>query len=274
MSEHLTSPHNPRIKAVARLEKRSERMERRLTVVEGVREVALAISAGIVPVEAYVCDDFVGDELRSVVHWLGHLDATRQTRLCTVTAEVFTRMAVREGSGGVLLVIPFLDLSLAHLPQKSPQFFTVIEGAEKPGNVGAILRTADAAGVHGVAVCGGVDLHNPNVVRASLGTLFTVPVAEATSPETLTWLRQQGVQIVAATPEGAVPYTAVDYTAPTAVVLGSEAFGLSQTWLDAADARVFIPMRGEADSLNLSASTAILLYEVVRQRAATERASG
>jgi TrmH family RNA methyltransferase len=143
----------------------------------------------------------------------------------------------------------------------------VVEAAEKPGNVGAILRTADAAGVQGVIVCGGADLHNPNVVRASLGTIFTVPVAEATTAETLAWLHSHGVQIVATTPAATLRYTAADLTAPTAIVVGSEAEGLSAAWLDAADVCVYIPMHGEADSLNLSASTAILLYEVVRQRA-------
>ena len=268
MPESITSLQNARIKEVARLEKRSERTQRRLTLVEGVREVTHAIGAGIVPIEAYVCPELVGPELRGLVFWLEHLDTVRQTRLFTVTSAVFARMAVREASGGVLLVIPYLDVSLAHLPQSPPQFYTVVEAAEKPGNVGAILRTADAAGVHGVVVCGGADLHNPNVVRASLGTIFTVPVAEATTAETLAWLRSHGVQIVAATPDATLRYTDADLTVPTAIVMGSEAQGLSAAWLDAADRCVRIPMHGEADSLNLSASTAILLYEVVRQRAA------
>ena len=267
MPESITSLQNPRIKEVARLEKRSERGERRLTLVEGAREVSRALAAGIVPVKAYVCPELVGPALHAAVAQLEHLDHVRRTRLCTVTPAVFARLAVREESGGVLLVTPYLDVSLAHLPQRPPQFFTVVEAAEKPGNVGAILRTADAAGVHGVIACGGVDLHNPNVVRASLGTLFTVPVAEATTAETLAWLRSQGVQIVAATPEATLRYTDADFTTPTAIVMGSEAQGLSAAWLDTADVRVRIPMHGEADSLNLSASTAILLYEVVRQRA-------
>lgn len=266
MSEPITSPHNTRIKAVTRLGKRGERAERQQTAVEGVREISRALAAGIVPVEAYVCPELVGPALREVVAQLEELDAARRTHLFTVTPAVFARLAVREESGGVLLVIPFLDVTLAHLPQRPPQFFTVIEGAEKPGNVGAILRTADAAGVHGVVVCGGVDLHNPNVVRASLGTIFTVPVAESTSAEALNWLRRQGVQIVAATPDATLRYTDANLTVPTAIVMGSEAHGLSRAWLDAADVRVRVPMHGEADSLNLSASTAILLYEVVRQR--------
>ena len=267
MSEPITSPQNARIKAVVRLEKRAERAARQQTVVEGTREVSRALAAGIVPAEAYVCPELVGPALREAVARLEELDAARRTRLFTVTPEIFAKLAVREESGGVLLVIPYLDVSLAQLPQNPPQFFTVIEGAEKPGNVGAILRTAGAAGVHGVILCGGVDLHNPNVVRASLGTIFTVPVAEATTAEALTWLRRHGVQIVAATPDATLRYTAADLTVPTAIVMGSEAQGLSAEWLEAADVCVHIPMHGEADSLNLSASTAILLYEVVRQRA-------
>ena len=266
MPEHITSLQNDRIKAIARLEKRSERTARRLTVVEGVREVSHALATSVVPVEVYVCPELVGPGSREVVARLEELDAAQRTRLFTVTPAVFARLAVREESGGVLLVIPYLDVSLTHLPQRPPQFFTVVEAAEKPGNVGAILRTADAAGVHGVILCGGADLHNPNVVRASLGALFTVPVAEASSVETLAWLRSHGVQIVAATPDATLRYTDADFTAPTAIVMGSEAQGLSAAWLDAAAVRVRIPMHGEADSLNLSASTAILLYEVVRQR--------
>jgi len=142
----------------------------------------------------------------------------------------------------------------------------VIDRPEKPGNLGAILRTADAAGVDGVIVCGGVDVYNPNVVRASLGTLFTVPVAEATPEAAIAWLRQRGIRLVATTPDAVTPYTAVDLTGPVAIVMGSEAEGLSAQWLAAADVRVVIPMFGQADSLNLATATALLLYEVVRQR--------
>jgi TrmH family RNA methyltransferase len=141
---------------------------------------------------------------------------------------------------------------------------------EKPGNLGAILRTADAAGVDGVIVCSdgtaSTDIHNPNVVRASLGTLFSVPVVTATTTETITWLQAQQIQIVVATPEAEEAYTAVNLQTAVALVTGSEAHGLSQKWLDAANAQVKIPMHGIADSLNLSTATALLLYEVVRQR--------
>ena len=142
----------------------------------------------------------------------------------------------------------------------------MIDRPEKPGNLGAILRTADAAGVDGVIVCGGVDLHNPNVVRASLGALFTVPVAEAGAAEAIAWFTAHGIRIIATTPDAVTRYTAVDLTGPVAVVMGSEAEGLSAPWLAAADERVMIPMAGAVDSLNLATSTALLLYEVVRQR--------
>ncbi len=268
MPTHLTSLHNPHVKDVLKLEKRSERTRRRLTLVEGVREVSRALAAGITPVEAFVCPERVDQAtMHGVLAQLARLDAERRCRLFTVTPELFTRLAVREESGGVVLVIPFLDTRLARLPVRATPFLAVLDRPEKPGNLGAILRTADAAGVDGVIVCGGVDVHNPNVVRASLGTLFTVPVAEATDAAAISWLRQQGVRLVATTPDAVVPYTAVDLTGPVAVVMGSEAEGLNAQWLAAADVRVVIPMFGQADSLNLATATALILYEVVRQRA-------
>ncbi|MCS6827256.1 MAG: RNA methyltransferase [Caldilinea sp.] len=267
MTTHLTSPHNPHVKETVKLEKRSERSRRRLTLVEGVREVRRALAAGIVPVEAFLCPEIAMEEgMGDVVAMLERLDAQRRTHLYTVTQAVFARLAVREESGGVVLVIPFLETALDRLPQRTRPFFAVIDRPEKPGNLGAILRTADAAGVDGVIVCGGVDVHNPNVVRASLGTLFTVPVAEATAPEAIAWLKGRGIHLVAATPDASVLYTAVDMRGPVAVVMGSEAEGLSREWLSAADVQVAIPMAGQADSLNLATATALMLYEVVRQR--------
>ncbi len=269
MAFTISSPQNERIKDVARLEKRAERDRRRLTLVEGAREASRALAAGIVPVEAYLCRARAhAPETAAAIDALERLDAARRTRLYEVTPEVFARMAVREESGGLLLVIPYLQHTLDSLPQNDPAFLAVIEGVEKPGNLGAILRTADAAGVDGVIVsAGATDLHNPNVVRASLGTLFTVPLCEAPPPETIAWLRARRIAIVATLPDAPTRYTAVDLRRPTAVVMGSEAHGLSDPWRSAADALVSIPMHGAADSLNLATATALLLYEVVRQRA-------
>jgi TrmH family RNA methyltransferase len=266
MSTPLTSLQNPHIKAALKLEKRSERARRRQTLVEGVREVTRALSAGIVPTAAFVCPERVDGTMAGAMATLERLDAERRTHLFTITPELFAKLAVREESGGVVLVIPFVDTRLDALPLRDRPFFAVIDRPEKPGNLGAILRTADAAGVDGVIVCGGVELHNPNVVRASLGALFTVPLAEATTEAAIGWLKARSIHIVAATPEAATRYTAIDMRGAVAIVTGSEAEGVSPAWLAAADARVVIPMFGEADSLNLATATALLLYEVVRQR--------
>ncbi len=266
----ITSLQNNRIKEVIKLGKHHAREQRRVTVVEGVRECRHALEAGIVPVEAYVCPPLLDDEGRALLRQLESYDARRQTWLAEVTPDVYAKLAYRGDSGGVLLVIPYLQHQLAGYVPPAPAFIAVIEGVEKPGNFGAILRTADAAGVDAVIITAGVtDIHNPNVIRASLGALFSLPVFESAVDATLAWLQRHKIQIVAATPDATRLYTAVDYTLPTAVVMGSEAAGLSAQWRQAADVLVTIPMFGAMDSLNLATSTALLLYEVVRQRHAT-----
>lgn len=264
----IASLQNARIKELVKLGKRRDRDERRVTIVEGVREIDHALCAGIVPLEVYLCPELAsGAAHQALIARCEDLARRRLTTLITVTPAVFAKIAYREESGGLLLVIPYITQPLAQLSVATTPFFAVIEGVEKPGNLGAILRTADAAGVDGVIVCAGAtDVHNPNVVRASLGALFTVPLAEADTAAVIGWLNQQRIRIVAASPEGTQDYTAPDYTGSVAVVMGSEAYGLAPAWLAAADAVVRIPMRGVVDSLNLSAATAILLYEVVRQR--------
>jgi TrmH family RNA methyltransferase len=269
----ISSLNNPQVKQVAKLQKRSERERERLLPVEGAREVSRALAAGHVPVAAYVCPELAGEaELQPVVRTLEQLERAGRTRLYTVTPEVYAKLVVRESSGGVLLVIPYLQTSLDALRLSIEPLLAVVENAEKPGNLGAILRTADAAGVDGVIAChstgqaAGTDVHNPNAVRASLGTIFRVSLAEASSEQAIAWLRGRSIRIAAATPEGAALYTDSDLRGPLAIVLGSEAHGLTRPWLEAADVRVFIPMHGQADSLNLAASAAILLFEAVRQR--------
>ena len=158
------------------------------------------------------------------------------------------------------------DLSAKVKAKKNP-FFLIAESIEKPGNLGTILRSCDAVGVDGVIVCDRcTDIYNPNVVRASVGTLFTVPVIEASREETLAWLKQHGVQILSSTPSTNLEYTEADLSGSIAIVVGTEQLGLSDTWLDAADLKVRIPMMGVADSLNVATATTLLLYEVLRQR--------
>jgi RNA methyltransferase, TrmH family len=258
---HITSTNNARIKNVVRLSNnRRHREELQQTVVEGSREVRRCLDAGIIPAEVYICPELVAAEDNDLVERLN-------SPLATVAPDIFAKIAIREESGGILLVIPYTQTALEQLPLSTEPFLVVVEGAEKPGNVGAILRTADAAGVDGLILCsGGTDLHNPNVIRASLGARFTIPVAEASADEVIEWLRRHQIATVAATPDAAVRYTAIDLTGPIAIITGSETHGLSETWLRAADRQVAIPMFGVADSLNLATSTALMLYEVVRQR--------
>jgi RNA methyltransferase, TrmH family len=267
MPTPITSLQNSRIKDVIRLAKHSERDQRQVTVVEGTRECAHALAAGSIPVEAYLCPTLLDPEGRQIAEQLYRLEAQRRTQLMEVTPEIFAKIAYRGDSGGILLVIPYLNHQLSDFDPPAPAFVVIIEGVEKPGNLGAILRTADAAGVQAVIVTAGVtDIHNPNVIRASLGALFTLPVFESPFEATRTWLVKRQVQIIAASPEATHLYTEIDYTLPTAIVMGSEARGLGPNWRSAANALVTIPMFGAMDSLNLATSTALLLYEVIRQR--------
>ncbi len=273
----ITSPTNPHIKAVVRLSERQERDERRRTVVEGAREIGLALGRGVVPVEAYVCPELVaGPAAERAARHLVDMATAGLTELFYVTPPVFAKMAYRGGSDGLLLVLPYRRRRLDELTFRAAPFLVVVEEAEKPGNLGAILRTADAAGVDALLVPAapgqaGTDLHNPNVIRASLGAYFTVPVVVAPAEEILAWLRARGIALVATTPAAETLYTAADLSGALAVAMGSEARGLSETWLAAAGVRVRIPMAGQVDSLNLSAATALLVYEVVRQRGAHSR---
>jgi TrmH family RNA methyltransferase len=187
-----------------------------------------------------------------------------------VTVEVFAKLAYGERAEGVVGVAATPDASLARLVLPDFPLVAVLEGTEKPGNVGAVLRSADGAGVAAVVVAGGrTDLYNPNAIRASLGTIFTVPIAAAEAEETLTWLRQRGLAIYATRPDAAHDYTAADLSRPAAVVLGSEAEGLSANWNAADITPIRVPMRGVADSLNVSATAAVIFYEALRQRNAT-----
>jgi TrmH family RNA methyltransferase len=267
MATTISSTHNERVRALQRLQKRAERDRLRLTLVEGAREAQRALSAGVIPVEAWVCMPLLAPESAAALEQLRQFDGQRRTHLFEVSPELFARLVIREESGGILLVVPYLNRSLLELPLGNPAFVAVVEGVEKPGNLGAILRTADAAGVDAIIVNrGATDIHNPNVIRASLGGLFTVPICEASTEETIRLLRERGITTIVATPDAGLSYTAVNMTDPVAIVLGAEAEGLSDEWLQAADQTVRIPMVGVVDSLNLASSAALLLYEVVRQR--------
>lgn len=264
----ISSLQNNRIKSLVKLSKRRERDQRRVTIVEGSRELTHLVQAGIVPHEVYVCPELLDGETRMLFQ---QLEARYpQASMTAVTPAVFEKIAYRAG-GGLLTVIPYINRPLTALELSKTPFIVVIEGVEKPGNLGAILRTADAVGVDAVIVCAGAtDLHNPNVVRASLGALFTLPIAEVATAELLPWLVTNHIQTVAADPAATTPYTKQNLAVPLAIIMGSEAEGLSATWTQIATASVKIPMYGAMDSLNLSVATAVLLYEALRQRTAAD----
>lgn len=263
----ISSVQNPRIKNLVKLAKRRERDRQRVTLVEGLREIRHALAANIQPLEVYVCPDLLEPEATALLQQLQGTVTNPPICFIEVTTTIFDKVAYRGNSGGLLLVIPYLNQPLEQLALSPNPFLILMEGVEKPGNLGAILRTADAAGVDAVIVCAGAtDIHNPNVIRASLGALFTLPIVEVTTDALIEWLRQYSIQIVAADPAATLYHMQADLRGPIAIVMGSEARGLTADWLATANTVVKIPMAGAVDSLNLSAATAIMLYEIVRQR--------
>jgi TrmH family RNA methyltransferase len=263
----ITSLANPKVKHTIRLRQRSHRDEAGQMLIEGYRECRRALDNGYRPHMLFYCEAL----------WLKHLNEASLLQRCrelgaelyACTAPVFEKMAYRERPDGLLMVGPHLTKTLADLTLPENALLVVAEAIEKPGNLGTILRSADAAGVHAVIVCDRcTDIHNPNVVRASTGTLFSVPVIEADSDDVLAFLRGRGFRILAATPHTEHLHCGVQLTGNVAIAVGAEQYGLSEKWMNAADLRVRIPMFGQADSLNVASATTILLFEAVRQRIA------
>jgi TrmH family RNA methyltransferase len=260
----ITSLHNPRVKEAAKLRQRRDRDKQGRFLIDGARELARAISAGVQLVEVFVCDSLCQTpEARRTLELVDKSGAV----VLSVSPAVFARLAFGERAEGVLGVAATPRASLEGLRLPANPLLAVVEDVEKPGNLGAILRTADAAGVSAVIAAGhGTDLYNPNVIRASLGTVFTLPACTASSEATLDFLRQRGVSMCAARLDGALAYTEASFDRPTAIILGSETAGLSAVWRGDDIVGVKLPMLGAADSLNVSAAAAVLFYEALRQR--------
>lgn len=257
MAERISSLQNPRIKDLVRLaEKPAERRERGVILIEGAKELAHARAAGFAVGELYVCPEIAGVA-----------PTAAGATVYEVSRAVFARIAVRDDSGGVIALARPKEATLEGLVLDTAPLVLVLEGVEKPGNLGAILRTADAVGAAAVVVCDPrCDVWNPNVIRASVGTVFTVPTVTTTSDAAIAWLRARGLRIAAATPEGATPLWDAALGGPLALVFGTEHEGLGSAWLAAADVRVQIPMRGHNDSLNVSVAVGVLAYEALRRR--------
>ena len=261
----ITSLTNPRVKAAVRLRERRERDETGLTVVDGLRELLRALDRGVVISEAFVCDELL--RTAEAEDAVGRLRASGAP-VRDVSEAVIAKVGFGDRSDGVVAVIRSLGIRLDDLVPPPNPLIVIVEAVEKPGNLGAILRTADGAGADAViAADPRTDLFNPNAIRASLGTIFSLPVAAATTAETLDWLTVRAIRPIAARVDAPLLYSDADLRGPIAIVLGSEAGGLTDAWVDPRVTAVRIPMLGTADSLNVSVAAAIVLYEAVRQRA-------
>ncbi|HPD41707.1 MAG TPA: RNA methyltransferase [Anaerolineae bacterium] len=260
----IESLQNPRVKAAVRLNEARERAAQQRTLVEGYRPLLRAVENGYPLEEVYFCPTlFLGGNEPALLERAAQAGA----ELLEVTEAALRKMTTRNRPEGLLAVVPIVRRPLPSHQPGACGFYLIVERIERPGNLGTIFRSADAAGVEGIVICDPqTDAFNPEVIRASIGAVFSTPMFEARSADALAWCRRYGLQTVAATPHTELLYTAADFTQPLAIVVGAEKVGLSELWLTQADLRVRIPMLGQADSLNVATATTLLLYEVVRQR--------
>ena len=273
----IDSPANPRVRNALRLRERRERDETGLTLVDGGRESLRAMEAGAIVETAFICTARIGStEARRVAEKVVQRFEPygASIEVVEVSERAFDRLAYGDRSDGVVLVVRSPSTRLEDLVMSASPLVVVTEEVEKPGNVGAILRSADAVRAEAVIAVGGTDLFNPNVIRASVGTVFSVPVASAPAAEVIAWLRAAGIRIVASRVDATDLHVDADLTGPVAIVLGSEADGLSEAWGGPDVSALRLPMLGAADSLNVSAAAAVLLYEAWRQRRAGGSAGG
>jgi len=274
--EEITSPANPRIKSWSHLRDRPERRESGLLIVEGHDELALALASALEVQALLVCPE----HLRPGEGGIAELAKENGAEIIKVTRQVMEKVAYREHPDGWLAIARYPDTTLTHFAKRidtrkldpllvkgDPDLLLVVESVEKPGNLGAMLRSADAAGAHGLlSVDGRTDLGNPNVVRSSKGSIFAFPVAEASGVESLAWLKQRGTKILAATPEAGHECWDIDLRGPIAISVGEERHGHSDAWLAGVDGIITIPMFGRVNSLNVAQAATLLLYEARRQR--------
>ncbi|MDO4551692.1 MAG: RNA methyltransferase [Planctomycetia bacterium] len=266
----LTSLQNQRIKEIVRLRQGKERRKMHRFLIDGRREIRRAISQKFPVEEIFFCPELADEETKN---WVIQLEKTSSHALhfWEVTENIFTKIAYGQREDGVLAVAKSVKKTLDdiyhQLPTNTPFRIAILEGVEKPGNVGAILRSADGAGISALILASpGTDLFNPNTIRASLGTIFSVPTCVAEPEEIISWLNLHHITPYAARVDGAIPYTDADFTIPCAIILGSEAWGLSSHFSGGNIQPIFLPMCGIADSLNVSTSAAILFYESLRQQ--------
>ena len=256
----ITSTQNPKVKSLLSLEKPRERRKQQLFIVEGKKEIGLALEAGYKIGNLFFCDEIISPKE------LGEL-LVEDKLLIPVSKEVFDKIAVRESTGGLLAVAQQKTHRLEEIKLSKNPLVLILEGVEKPGNLGAILRTADAANVDAVIICDPqTDFYNPNVIRSSVGCVFTNQLAAVTSEEAIAWLKKNNISIFCTYLKASQPYHQTDFTKPTAIVMGTEATGLSDSWVKNSNANIIIPMLGKIDSMNVSNATAVVVFEAMRQR--------
>ena len=260
--ETITSAQNPKIRNLLELQEKSKvRRKEGLFVVEGRRELLHCIEAGYEPYAVFFCPEIISEADFEEV------SSRCRCSFFEIPQQLYDKVAYRGGTEGVIAELRCKDMNLEALKLKENPLVVVLEAVEKPGNLGAVLRSADASGVDAVIVCDPLtDMYNPNLIRSSIGAIFTVPVATATSEETISWLKANGIKIYTAQLQDSEWYYDTDMKGGTAIVMGTEATGLTDCWRKAADAHIKIPMLGRLDSLNVSVSAAILMFEAVRQR--------
>lgn len=292
-SETITSAQNPKIKELLTLQEKSRvRKEKGLFVVEGRRETGHCLNAGYRPRTLFVCREIISeDDLEMILASIGPAQEASarkglgrdaegrqdtlpgirkgkgQCNIIDIPAHLYDKVAYRGGTEGIIAIMEWKSRTLGSLELQENPLIVVLESVEKPGNLGAVLRSADAAGADAVIVCDPLtDLYNPNLIRSSIGAVFSRQVALASSEETISWLKERGIKILTAQLQDSVWYYDTDMRQGTAIIMGTESTGLTDIWRKAADSHIKIPMLGELDSLNVSVSAAILLYEAVRQR--------
>ena len=262
VTDIIQSQKNPRIKNFQHLQKAHERRKQNVFMVEGLFEIEKMLLKDYTVQSVFFCPELI--EFKEVNRiFSGH----HVEELFEVSKEVYQKIAYRENSGGIIALAQPKTHRLSDLQLPQNPLLLILESVEKPGNLGAMLRTADAAGIDAVIVCDTqTDLYNPNTVRSSIGCLFTVPVALADSTSTIQWLNEKNIQIFCTYLQASVPYHTVDYSKASAIVMGTEATGLTETWVKAATQNIIIPMRGIADSMNVSTAAAVVIFEACRQR--------
>jgi TrmH family RNA methyltransferase len=257
----ITSSKNSKIKGLIALQKPKERRLHNSFIIEGIREISLAQQSQFEIISLFICESIYEQNKDYPI------EITLAKENYSIPKKLFEKIAYRESTGGIIAIAKSKPTGLDKLTNKNNPLYLVLEKVEKPGNIGAMLRTADAAGIDGVIICDpATDFYNPNVIRSSVGCLFTVPVASTTNEELLDWLREHKITSYAAMLTATKKYYQCHFKTPTALLLGSESNGLSAYWNTHANEKIIIPMKGKIDSMNVSNAAAILIYEANRQR--------